>query len=94
MGEDTFVFDYNNAKRFPKASLQLNGSTQEHFVAWYLTDHNGTRVNNSSTGTNGQQRTLGFHKKIPDNGRLVIVVADFDEVRTLPFEFKNIELAK
>ena len=45
-------------------------------------------------GTNGQQKTLGFNEKIPDNGRLVIVAADFDEVRNLPFEFKNIELAK
>ena len=94
MGEDAFVFDYNNAKRFPKASLQLKGSTKEHFVDWYLTDHNGTRINSSSSGRDRQQRTRGFDQKIPDDGRLVIVVADFDDIRTLPFEFKNIELAK
>ena len=94
MGEDAFVFDYSNAQQFHEASLQLKGSTKEHFVNWYLTDRNGTRINSSSSGRDRQQRTLGFHKKIPDNGRLVIVVADFDDVRTLPFEFKNIELAK
>ena len=94
MGEDTFVFDYSNAQQFPEASLQLKGSTKEHFVNWYLTDRNGTRINSSSSGRDRQQRTLGFHEKIPDDGCLVIVVADFDDVRTLPFEFKNIELAK